>query len=336
MTRIFISILLLIAAFAVHSQGPSLSPDELKDSFFERKNAALQNGTKSISQDDQNALNRIETMLFENAPNSYAYYFVKYDNNKYKTDVESYLLKAASLKPDEKEIQFALYLNYVRKGDTEMRKVYAKTIMKYLSNDIQIYMKSIVLGLPVKTLVFSNELDASPFLVLQDMGQIDQDIEVIVLDFMLDKTYWKKLGSTYKLGNLKFENNEALLMKSLMSKSPTTTFVSSTVHAAYFNLIANQITLAGLVYQLNCPNQVTALTAFWTNAKQDFKRVDFESRKDKVFFVNYLPPLLTLYKLKLLRGVKDDALRKDLVDFAARINKKEQVISILKEYDQLE
>jgi hypothetical protein len=40
--------------------------------------------------------------------------------------------------------------------------------------------------------------------------------------------------------------------------------------------------------------------------------------------------------LKLLRGVKDDALRKDLVDFAARLNKKEQVISILKEYDQLE
>jgi hypothetical protein len=50
-------------------------------------------------------------------------------------------------------------------------------------------------------------------------------------------------------------------------------------------------------------------------------------------YTNYLPPLLTLYHLQLLRGSKNEVLRKAILILAEKVAQTKKVTTILNDYE---
>jgi hypothetical protein len=67
-----------------------------------------------------------------------------------------------------------------------------------------------------------------------------------------------------------------------------------------------------------------------------FESLTLSGSSGNALYGNYLPPLLTLYRLKILNSEKDLILRNGIVALAQKIGEVEAVNGILSDYEQIE
>ncbi|MFT5819201.1 MAG: hypothetical protein ACI8ZM_000424 [Crocinitomix sp.] len=334
--KIVVVCLIALIGQSAMGQGASLSPHDLKDSYLEKRASYERSTTKKIADDKQKELNRLVKVLEDNAPNSYEYHLVKYINGNYDLTLKEHLFKAYDLKPDSREVKREMFGYYALVGDKAKQKEFAKLIESTYTKNTLNYYKLLASNPKVKTLFLSGEADAYPMLVLQILGKVRGNIHLVNLDFLVNDIY--RLNAQKKIGmsNVQFFGQERAFMTRALSALMAEAFISSTVSQAYMREQADFCFLTGLHYQYYCPNQVDELTRFWKDAQQNLNNLTLNSSAEKSLYSNFLPPLLTLYKIKIANGEKDLALRKDIIVLAKKVSKEKPVEEILKAYDQIE
>ncbi|NOQ71874.1 MAG: hypothetical protein GQ574_07730 [Crocinitomix sp.] len=332
---VMVCLIVLIGESAM-GQGASLSPYDLMDSYLEKRASYESSSTKKIADDKQKELDRLVKVLEDNAPNSYEYHLVKYINGNYDVSLKRHLFKAYELKPDEREVEREMFGYYALVGDKIKQKEFAKLIEPTYSKNTLNYYKLLASNPKVKTLFLSGEADAYPLLVLQSLGKVRGNIHLVNLDFLVNETY--RLNAQKKIGmsNVQFLGQERMFINTALSALMADAFISTTVSQRYIREPADFCFLTGLHYQYHCPNQLEELTKFWKDGQQNLNGLTLNSRAEKSLYSNFLPPLLTLYKIKIANGEKDLALRKDIIVLAKKVSKEEKVEEVLKAYDQIE
>ena len=81
-------------------------------------------------------------------------------------------------------------------------------------------------------------------------------------------------------------------------------------------------------------NQFKELEKFWENLQSKDKFKFNLSTNEKGLYSNYLPPLLTLYKMKIINGELDKSLKIAIEYIANVLGKNKEVQSIIKQYEK--
>lgn len=303
---------------------------------MEKRASYESSSTKAFSETNQAELDRIVKVLEDNAPDSYEYHLVKYINGNYDPSLKDHLFAAYKLKPDEREVNREMFGYYALIGDQAKQKEFALKIKNHYSKNVRNYFKNMVADAQIETIFLSGEEDAYPTLMLQSLGEIRSDITIVNMDFLQNDDYRMKIQRKLGMSNVRFLGMESTFIATALSALGDKAFISTTVSQRYIREPANFCFLTGLHYQYHCPDQKTALTNFWKKAQEDLKEIDLDSRYEKSLYGNYLPPLLTLYKLKILNEENDPVLKKGITLLAKQTGKEEAVNEILKAYEQIE
>jgi hypothetical protein len=322
-----------MASFA---QGPSLSPHELKESYFEKRASFEQRSTKAISSANQLELDRIVTILAENAPNSYEYHLVKYVNGNFDASLAIHLLEAYKLKPNSTEVLREMFGYYAMMNDQTKTKEIASVLKNQYTTAEFAYYESLFSTSTGTFYLFSGESDAYPALVLQSLGKIRSNATIINLDFLQNDAYRKRIQSQVGGLNMKFLGNEAAFVSAMINAKSSTFCVSTTVSQNYLGSLVSSMTITGLVYQKDAQDQKARLQKFWNQVQPTFESLILSGSSGNALYGNYLPPLLTLYRLKILNSEKDLILRNGIVALAQKIGEVEAVNGILSDYEQIE
>lgn len=322
-----------MASFA---QGPSLSPHDLKESYFEKRASFEQRSTKAISSANQVELDRIVTILAENAPNSYEYHLVKYVNGNFDASLAIHLLEAYKLKPNSTEVLREMFGYYAMMNDQTKTKEIASVLKNQYTTAEFAYYESLFSTATGTFYLFSGESDAYPALVLQSLGKIRSNATIINLDFLQNDAYRKRIQSQVGGLNMKFLGNEAAFVSAMINAKSSTFCVSTTVSQNYLGSLVSSMTITGLVYQKDAQDQKARLQKFWNQVQPTFESLTLSGSSGNALYGNYLPPLLTLYRLKILNSEKDLILRNGIVALAQKIGEVEAVNGILSDYEQIE
>lgn len=329
-------LLFFFSAFAGFGQGASLSPHDLMESYFEKKTSYIPSSSKEISEINQKELDRITQVLADNAPNSYEYHLVKYANGNFDLSLKSHLFEAYKLKPDDSRVNKELFAYYTLTGDLAKQKEFANKIKGSYAANTLAYYRFLLAQKSKGYIVFSGAIDAYPALVVQALSPTKMGVKIINLDFLQNEFYRKQIQDGVGGMNMKFLGNEVAFIAALMRSPTAFVSVSSTVSQAYLRDVSSNTFLVGLMYGYRVLDQRSELESFWKKTQVTFSELTLTSRSDKALYSNFLPPLLTLYKLKCGSKEKDETLRSGIVTLSQKLDKEALISEILKGYEQVE
>jgi hypothetical protein len=318
------------------SQISNLSPSDLYGSYLEKKASSNQSSTKVISATNQAELDRLERLLEENAASSFEYHLVTYMNGNYDLNLSNHLFEAAKLKPDDARVNRELFGYYAITGNTSKQKEIATTVKGQFSTNTFAYYQQLFSGKSSGFFIFSSDEDAYPALILQSQGKIAAGIKIINMDFLQNDMYRKKIQDQVGGMNMKFLGNEAAFISAIVSSKSSSVYVSTTVSQSYLSKTVGQLYITGLTYESETKNQRQVLESFWKNCQPFLAGLSLTSSSDKALYSNFLPPLLTLYKLKTINGELDAPLEENILLLAKKVGKESIVTTIIKGYEQLE
>lgn len=327
---------LFFGIFQSYGQSTSMSPKDLYGSYLEKKASSVQSSTKVISASNQAELDRLTGLLESDASASFEYHLVKYINGNYDLSLSKHLFEAAKLKPDDARLNRELFGYYAITGNVAKQKEWSTLIKGQFSTNTLAYYQQVFASKNGGFYVFSSDEDAYPALILQSLGRISNDIKIINLDFLQNETYRKKVQDEIGGINMKFLGNESAFIAALVNTRFANVYVSTTVSQSYLNKVENQLFITGLTYQLGTKNQRQVLDDFWKASQPFLSGINLSSTSDKALYSNYLPPLLTLFKLKLVNNEQDDQLKGSILLLAKKVGKESVVNNIIKAYEKRE
>lgn len=331
---------IIIGLFLGITQGfgqvASLSPKDLYGSYLEKKTASIQSSTKVIAKNNQAELDRLAGLLEVNAGASFEYHLVKYINGNYDLSLSNHLFEAAKLKPDDARLNRELFGYYALTGNAAKLKELGATIKGQFSSNTITYYQQLFLNKKSGFFVFSSDEDAYPALILQSQGRISSEIEIVNMDFLQNDTYRKKIQDKIGGMNMKFLGNESSFISALINSRSSHVSISTTVSQSYLANSSSQLYITGLTYEGGTLNQEQELESFWKTSQSFLKGVLLVSSGDKALYSNFLPPLLTLYKIKVSNGFEDGILKAGILLLAKKVEKESAVSTIIKAYEQQE
>ena len=180
----------------------------------------------------------------------------------------------------------------------------------------------------------SGQDDSFPLYVLQLLKDKGEKVLVINLDFMQSEKYRETICAALQIENMEFIGNENKFLSNMVYNDAYPAYISTTVHQNYCSHLANELYLSGLYYSANDSEQMENLKAFWISFQErGLEKIKFKTSAEKKLYRNYIPPLLTLYKLKKLEGNTDKVLRQVIIGMAGNLGIKDNVETILNGYD---
>jgi hypothetical protein len=333
MQKICTIIFLLLSSISF-AQGSSLSLYDLKEAYLEKRDYYYKNGEKSITAEEQAELDKLVTILKENGAQSFDYHLIKYINSNYDLTQKDHLLEAYRLKPDDRRVNIEMFGYAMLTNNTSDQKKFALKVKAYTSEASWNYYSVLANKTGESVVFFSQAEDAYPAMAKQIIEK--GKTTFISLDLLKNETYRKGVQKKLSMPNTAFVGNESEFLKVALKGSPTNCFIATTVPQRYMMGMGNQCYLMGLYYQYKPTDQYSVLQAFYAQIDKTLPLLSGYTNRDKKLYNNYLPPLLTLYKMKKLNGESDMELRKKIIELATGLNKTETVNKILAAYDKLE
>lgn len=295
--------------------------------YIDMREGYKHSSTKQFSRDEQLTMDdwcyAMEKKFPSTAETEYAWYL----NNHFYSDASDRIKKAYDLNPNDQQITRSLFGYYVMQNDLLNAKMLLSKL-QFSKNELSYYKDA----LPQKgVFIVSSEKDAIPVFYLQLKQGIASSVKVVCMDYLISDNYRTKNMKSYSNGTTKFFGAEKAYLKALMN-SNADVYLSATVSQGYLDGNESNTYLVGLSYQSNPSSQLDHLQAFWNKiAKKDWANLNLTSAQKRLY-TNYLPPLLTLYKLKLARGTDDPVLKKGIVALADKLSQTKNVEMILKSY----
>lgn len=226
------------------------------------------------------------------------------------------------------------YKNALIQGDIPSQKsIAAELITSYSSNELN-YYRTLLKTTPNSAILVTNGLeDTYPVTILQHQESLKSNLTIVSLGLLYEEEYRMRLLNKFDLST-EFDKTSKSIYLSRFMKARIPLYVSTTVNPTTYQYSTANMFLVGLSLKYKTTNQYDQLESFWTNLKQNEKYKFILSSNEKGMYSNYLPPLLTLYKLKVESGQKDKKL-KIAINYLAKILGKEKVVEeILKQYEK--
>lgn len=215
--------------------------------------------------------------------------------------------------------------------NTSLQKELSFDILKQYSPYTILYYNNLLSNTKNNSIIITNGLDDTyPIVALQHIKKINPQTKVISLNLLSHQQYINHINQQLSLN---LSDNKILAVEKLLNQPNYKVYISSTVDPKYYQSKANHLFITGLVLELNSNNQLDLLIQFWQNfkSKQIFN-LNLNTAEKKLFR-NFLPPLITLYKLYQLNQYDTKELKDNILKFAKKINQEKQVKQILKNYD---
>ncbi|WP_027420007.1 hypothetical protein [Crocinitomix catalasitica] len=331
MLKLFkISILLL--SLSVLGQGPSMSLHDLKEAYLEKRSFYYRTEFKTLPETKQTDLNNLVQILKENGPNSFEFNLVNYINSNYDLAAKNNLLKAYELKPDDRRVRLEMFAYYVMVDDHAKQVEFAKKIKSQFTTGELNYYRSMLKSVKADVIIFSGKQDAYPAMVVNLLEQVNAKATLVSLDLIQNKTYKKQVEARLKIANTTFVGNESKYLQMMIAANPANRIIASTVPQRYLSKIMNDVYLIGYFYEYKAKNQLNSLTYYYKRVQPSINDIKEMSARDKKLYGNYLPALLTLYKLSLAQGLEVSKLKSDIETLATILNKTTAVNQIIDAY----
>jgi hypothetical protein len=325
MSRSFWIILLLIPT-AIFAQDIPEEPSAALDQYIKMREGYKRSHTKQFSKTEQMEMDDYCFAMQEKFPDAYETDFMWYLNGHFYQERGDKLKAAYRKAPSDKRVVKAMFGYYMMTDKKALANGLSSVVSKYYSANTLAYYEDV---LPSKGIIIvSSEAEAIPIYVLQLAKGKGSMVHVINMDYLINDGYRAGIAHFFGTGNMEFFGNEASYIEKAMKANGV--YVSSTVPQAY---IPGSSYLTGLYYQAKVSDQKKTLETFWTKmSKKNFASMSLTSAERRLYR-NYLPPLLTLYKLKKHEGETAETLKVAIKAIAKKVQQTETVDNILKAYD---
>lgn len=328
MLRIGIYILCMLSWSVIAQELPENAADALKE-YVNLREGYKHSSTKEFSRTEQFTMDDWCYAMQKKFPDAFETEYAWYLNGFYYSDSEEHILAAYKKAPKDSRVIKSLFGHYLTKAEQAKAKNLVSEVAPLYSKNTLTYYKD---ASPSSGVIIASSLkDAIPFYILQFRGEINESVSIICMEFLINKTYANRYSSKLKTGELVFFGNEKEYLRKAMNLGGAQ--LSSTVSQAYLSGNEENCYLVGLSYKFKPADQLNSLESFWKKvATRNLASLNLTSSEKKLY-TNYLPPLLTLYKLKKLKGEKDTTLRNAIVVLGEKVGQTKTVNAILEEYD---
>jgi len=331
-----ILILLLFSAGVTNAQqtvdnsSVSSSAAAMLDGFIDMRAEYKHSSTKEFSRDEQLAMDDWCYAMEKKYPDAYETSYAWFVNGHYEDDGEEKIKDAYKKAPNDQRVVKAMFGYYVMKDEISSASSMLSKVSTYYSKNTLNYYRDVM---PLQGVIITSSIeDAIPLYILQLRDRLGKETVIVNMDFLINKDYLQKQVSTLGAGSQSFYGNEKAYLKLVMNKNKQV-HLSSTVSQNYLKGNAQNCFLTGLSYQANPASHVASLEKFWKQvALKNFSSLSLTS-SEKRLYTNYLPPLLTLYKLQLARGGKNETLKKAIIALADKVQQTKNVRDILNTYE---
>ena len=298
------------------------------DKYLDIREGYKRGDTKQFSKMEQLEMDDWCFAMEKEFPDAWQTDYAWYLNGHFYSNHDK-LKEAYQKAPNERRVVKAMFGYYMMKKDLSNQKTLLPKVSKYYSaNELSYYEDA----LPKSgVLIVSTEREAIPLRVLQLSKGKGKSVTVVCMDHLIDDPYRKSLADKLGTGSAKFFGSEkTFIQTSLGSRN---VYLSTTVNQSYISGMGGNAYVTGLYYEAYVQDQKTDLDAFWAKmAVKNFSSMSLSS-SEKRLYRNYLPPLMTLYKIKCAAGGKDETLKKAILVIADKVGQTKTVKEILNSYD---
>lgn len=227
-----------------------------------------------------------------------------------------------------------LYKKALIENDIESQKTLAKQLKSGYSNNELNYYKTLLKHTPESAILITNGLeDTYPITILQNTESIKTSVIVISLKLLDEAPYRLRLLKKYHLST-EFDKTSKSIYLNRLLLAKARLFISSTVNPTTYKTHNHNLFVVGLSLGYRKGDQYRELESFWVKLREKEKYKFNLTTKEKGIYSNYLPPLLTLYKMKLASDVKDQNLKIGILYLSNLLNKTTIVKNIIEQYEK--
>tara|TARA_B100000809_G_C15091538_1_gene513371 strand:- start:228 stop:1001 length:774 start_codon:yes stop_codon:yes gene_type:complete len=227
-----------------------------------------------------------------------------------------------------------LFKTAIIENDIPSQKKLSKELKSNYNINTINYYRTLLSGVPNNSILITNGFeDTYPITIIQITESIGVNIEVVSLKLLKEEKYINRVFDKLKINKDFDKTSPSIYLGKLLSANKKV-FISSTLNPNHYGSYSNHFFVVGLSLEYKSKSQLNKLELFWADLQNKNKYKFSLSAKEKGIYSNYLPPLLTLYKLKLGSGVKDESLKLGILHIAQLVNKLTTVKSIIEQYEK--
>lgn len=332
----YLSVILIFASsFAIAQNKESAPTTEIAESaesalvqYLKLREGYKRSDSKQFSKMEQLEMDDWCFAMEKTYPDAWQTDFAWYLNGHFMFNHDK-LIEAYSKEKSDKRVVKAVFGYYAMKKDLgKQKELLSKVSTYYSANELAYYEDA----LPASgVLIVSSEKEALPLYVLQLAKGKGKGVTVVCMDYLINKDY--RLAMAHKLGtgSANFFGDEKTFIQTALGSRDV--HLSATVSQSYISSMGSNAFVTGLHYEGYVSDQKDKLEGFWIRlATKNFSSLSLSS-KEKRLYTNYLPPLMTLYKIKSSAGDKDETLKKAILVIAEKVGQTKNVNEILKDYD---
>ena len=167
---------------------------------------------------------------------------------------------------------------------------------------------------------------------MQQTESISNQTVIVSLDLLNNQNYLTRILTQLQLSQ-EFDKTSKSIYLSRLLKSKKPVFLSSTVNHNIYSKHVQNLFLVGLSLELNSSNQYKKLNDLWIKLQKENVSKFKLTANEMELYSNYLPPLLTLYKLNVLNNKDNTSLKLGIQLLSKLVNKEQIVSKIIKQYD---
>lgn len=320
----------ILILFTSVSYGQELAADaesSLK-AYIKMREGYKRSHSKQFSKEEQYTMDDYCFAMDKKFPDAWQTDYMWYLNGHYFTNLQK-LKEAYDKAPNEKRLVKAMFGYYAMTGELGKQKALLSKVSKYYSTNVLNYFEDVLPASGV--IIVSSEKEAIPLYILQLKENKGKNVTVVNMDYLINDDYRLRMADKLGTGSAEFFGKEKTFIQTAMSSRNV--YLSTTVSQSYISSMGNNAYVIGLYYQAFITNQKEKLESFWLNVgAKNFASMSLTSYEKKLY-ANYLPPLMTLYKMKLAVGVEDESLKKAIDVLAAKVEQTKTVNKIMTDYE---
>ena len=197
------------------------------------------------------------------------------------------------------------------------------------------YYHDVLKFLPDNAILITNNIeDTYALLAIQLYSKYKTSINVVSIGLMNSSLkYATTQLNTLKINSSFDKTSPSIYLSRILKETKTKTFISLTVNPDSYSKFKKDLFIVGLSLEYKATSNYSSLVNFDSSLKEVFFTVQHLTI-EKELYANYLPPLLTLYKLKLKKWGEAKKTKHRILMLSKYLGVEKKVEKILESYEK--